>query len=86
MACNLMGHSKLRWRRPGKATLMAQVQPVPAMGMGRPMSVPTMRVEMGLPTKGPRGARGPAGRGGAFGAGQGAGAAGGPGVAAGSGG
>ena len=55
VACSRMGHSKLRWRRPGKATLMAQVQPVPLMGTGSPMSVPTMRVEMGRPTNGGRG-------------------------------
>ena len=42
----------MRWRRPGKATLMAQVQPIPLIGAGSPMSVPTMRVEMGLPMNG----------------------------------
>ena len=42
----------MRWRRPGKATLMAQVQPMPLIGAGSPMSVPTMRVEMGLPMNG----------------------------------
>ena len=55
VARSRMGHSKLRWRRPGKATLMAQVQPVPLMGAGSPMSVPTMRVEMGRPMNGVRG-------------------------------
>ena len=29
VACSRRGHSKLRWRRPGKATLTAQVQPEP---------------------------------------------------------
>ena len=36
VACSRMGHSKLRWRRPGKATLMAQVQPVPVNGNRQP--------------------------------------------------
>ena len=67
-ACSRMGHSKLRWWRPWKATLTAHVQPVPLMGAGKPMSVPTMRVEMGRQRKGGAQAGG-AGRGGAAGSG-----------------
>ena len=73
VACSRMGHSKLRWRLPGKATLMAQVQPVPLMGTGRPMSVPTMRVEMGRPTNGGHGGPGARGLPASPGAGAGAG-------------
>jgi hypothetical protein len=46
----LIGHSKGRWARPGKATEMEQEHNRPCAMTARPRLVPTMRAETGLPT------------------------------------
>jgi hypothetical protein len=47
----LIGHSKGRWARPGKATEMEQEQSRPCAMTARPRLLPTMRAETGLPRK-----------------------------------
>jgi hypothetical protein len=50
-----MGHSKLRWVRPGYAKLMGQLQPLVKDGIFKPILEPTMRAETGFPRKLPGG-------------------------------